>query len=291
MSEDEVRVGHRRMERSPRVVQAPNPAQQDRVLPPDACDCHMHVLGPLSQYTYQEPRSFTPPEALWEDYAPMAKQMGLSRCVVVQPSVFGTDNRCTLDTVSRVEIDAVAVVVVSADVSEPELADMHARGARAIRLQTLVAGATSFDAIELLAKKIKRLGWHIEVYLDTQDLPDYAQRFRQLGVPIVFDHMGQWHEGDRVEEEGFQILLDMVGTGRAWVKLANPRFEPSTERARQLIAANPERIVWGSDWPHILGRGTAPALGERLRQLSGWLPDERCWYRTLVSNPAALYFH
>lgn len=250
----------------------------------------MHVVGPTARYPYRETRNLMPPEATWEDYRHTAATLGLERCVVVQPSFYASDNACTLDAVARSGGKAVGVVVVDADATHGQLAALHARGARAVRSQMIVAGGLSFDGVERLAERIAPLGWHIELYLDTSDLPELAGRLRRLPVPVVFDHMGQWLPGDRIDEPGFRALLELLESGRAWTKLSNPRFEPSPARARKLIEVNPERVVWGSDWPHVSHAGAPPDDGHLLDQLAGWTADAATVHRILVSNPGQLYF-
>lgn len=250
----------------------------------------MHVVGPLARYPFRETRNLMPPEATSEDYRATAARLGLQRCVVVQPSFYAADNQCTLDAVARSEDAAVGVVVVEPAVTPQELAALHAQGARAVRSQMIVAGGLTFDAVEALADRIGPLGWHIELYLDTADLPDLASRLRRLPVPVVFDHMGQWHPEDRVDEAGFRALLDLLESGQVWTKLSNPRFQPSSARARKLIETNPERVVWGSDWPHVSCKGPPPDDGALLDLLAEWTPDAETRHRILVSNPDRLYF-
>jgi predicted TIM-barrel fold metal-dependent hydrolase len=260
-------------------------------IPERACDCHMHIVGPLERYPFQENRSLSPPEALWEDYQQTAATLGLQRCVIVQPSFFGSDNHCTLDSVARAKHgSAVAVVVVDPHVTQHELRELHQRGARAIRAQMLVAGGMSFDALETVADLIAPFGWHLEIYLDTQDLPELAPRLRRLPIQVVFDHMGQWLPGDRDNERGFEILLELLAEGRSWVKLSNPRFAPSTVRAKRLISANPNRVLWGSDWPHVSHPLPHPDDRQLLGSLTDWVPDETTLQLILQRNPQELYF-
>ncbi len=260
-------------------------------VPAGACDAHMHIAGPLATYPYRETRNLAPPEALWEDYLKTAGTLGTERCVVVQPSFYASDNACTLNAVAAAKGKAVAVVVVDPDVSESTLLDLHQRGARAVRSQMIVAGGMPFEALNEVAARIAPLGWHIELYMDTRDLPGIAGHIGKLPVPVVFDHMGQWHPEDRVDEPGFKQLLALLASGRAWSKLSNPRTMPSAERARRLIAANPDNLVWGSDWPHVSwSSATPPDDGKLLDMLGQWCPDEATRARILVSNPDRLYF-
>lgn len=258
--------------------------------PAGACDSHMHVVGPLARYPFAATRSLSPPEATWQDYRVLADRLGLDRCVVVQPSFFGTDNACTLDAVGMSAGRARAVVVVREDVSSEALADMHARGARGVRAQMISKGGMSFDALESVAACVAPLGWHVQLYLDAGDLPGLAARLAELPVPLVFDHMAHVLEASRHDDAGFRILLEMMAEGRAWVKLSNAFFPPSKERARLLARANPDRILWGSDWPHVSYRGAPPDDVALLDALVDWFPDEQLRHKVLVSNPGRLYF-
>lgn len=257
---------------------------------PGTCDCHMHVVGPYAAYPLRETRSFTPPESTLDDYRATALTVGIDRMVVVQPSFFGTDNACTLDSVARMEGRARAVVVVDPGIADDALQAMHDRGARGVRLQMVAAGGLSLDNIERVADRIRLLGWHVQLYLDARRLPDLAGRLRRLPVDVVFDHMAHVEPDSGVDEEGFRILLDLLAGGRAWVKLSNALFPACADRARRLIAANPERALWGSDWPHVAYGGAPPDDGALLDALADWAGDEATRRRVLVDNPTALYF-
>ncbi len=257
---------------------------------PGTCDCHMHIVGPYAQYPLRETRNFTPPESTLDDYLATARTVGIDRMVIVQPSFFGKDNACTLDSAARMEGRARAVVVIDPDIADEDLQAMHDRGARGVRLQMVAAGGLSLDNIERVAARIQPFGWHVQLYLDTRRLPDLAERLRRLPVDVVFDHMAHVEPDSGVDEEGFRILLDLVGGGRAWVKLSNALFPASAERARRLVAANPERMLWGTDWPHVAYGEDPPDDGALLDALADWAGDEATRRRVLVENPTALYF-
>jgi predicted TIM-barrel fold metal-dependent hydrolase len=260
-------------------------------IPKGACDCHMHIVGPLDRYPFKADRSLSPPEALWESYQQTAGALGIERCVIVQPSFFGSDNACTLDSVARSgAAAAVGVVVLDPSVTSEQIRALHQQGARAVRSQMIVAGGMPFSALEAVAHVIAPFGWHLELYVDSQDLPSLSGLLRKLPVPVVFDHMGQWLPGDRTDEEGFLLMLDMVSSGRAWTKLSNPRFQPSTQRARMLIEANADRVVWGSDWPHVSYHPPLPDDRELLSFLGELTDDEALLQKILVTNPQNLYF-
>ena len=261
-----------------------------RIRPPKgACDAHMHIVGPLAKYPFAAVRSLSPPEATWDDYMSLAAKLGIDRCVIVQPSFFGSDNACTLDAVERSGGRARAVVVIEPDTSQHELAEMHARGARGVRAQMVAKGGLGFDALETVAARIAPLGWHL-LYLDTRHLAELAERLLRLPVPLVFDHMANVDESVSVNDPGFRALVDLVAAGQAWVKLSAAFGPPSAQRARLLAQANPDRVLWGTDWPHVSYRGEAPDDGALLDALADWIPDDESRYKALVTNPDRLYF-
>lgn len=272
-------LGFRRDARPPRTA-----------APAGSCDCHMHIVGPFARYPLRETRTFVPPEATLDDYRATARTVGIDRMVIVQPSFFGTDNACTLDAAAAMEGRARAVVVVAPDATEDELRSMHGRGARGVRLQGVASGGLSLDSLEQVAARIRPLGWHVQLYLDSRRLPDLAERLRRLPVDVVFDHMAHVERASGVDEAGFRVLLDLLASGRAWVKLSNALFPASAERARRLIAANPERALWGSDWPHVAYGEDPPEDGALLDALADWAGSEATRRRILVDNPSSLYF-
>ena len=273
-------LGFRRDLRPPRVA-----------LPQGACDAHMHIVGPQARYPFTASRSISPPEATWSDYRRTAQTLGVSRCVIVQPSFYGTDNRCTLDAVAASEGRARAVVVVAPDVASADIARMHAQGARGVRLQLVAKGGVDPAAMESIAALIAPFGWHLQLYLDAEELPALAARLRRLPVPLVFDHMAHVIERNGTDGPGFAVLLELLSEGIAWVKLSNALFAPSAERARLLAQANPDRMLWGTDWPHVAHSDAGvPDDAALVDALADWIADPALRERALVANPDRLYF-
>jgi predicted TIM-barrel fold metal-dependent hydrolase len=257
----------------------------------NACDCHMHIVGPFDRFPVRETRSYRPEPALLDDYQKMAFMLGIDRCVVVQPSCFGMDNDCTLSSVERMNGRARAVVVFDpSSTSTQDIAAMDARGACALRIQLVVAGGLGLESLELAVDLIRPFGWHLELCLDAKLLPELAPRLRELGIDVVFDHMAHIDPQSGVDEPGFRLLLDMLESGEFWVKLSNGFFTPSDDRARWLIDANSSRVVWATDWPHMGFKTGAPDDGRLFDLLSTWAPGEETRRRILVNNPDALYF-
>jgi predicted TIM-barrel fold metal-dependent hydrolase len=251
----------------------------------------------LTRFPLKKERSYTPPTAPLPAYRHLLDSLGLERGVLVQPSVFGTDNRCLLDALEGSPDKLRGVAVVDADISDAELDQLSAAGVVGLRLNVLFRGGVSLDQIEALAQRIAPRGWHLQFLLDARDLPDLAPRLHRLPVDIVIDHMGHMPVSSGVNHPGFRGLLKLVESGRCWVKLSGanrisvngPPYNDTTPFAHALIAANPERMVWGSDWPHVAIEGYMANDGDLLSLLADWAPDEATRRLILRDNPARLY--
>ena len=282
----------------------PNPRKPRLKAPPKACDCHNHVFGPTARFPYSPERLYTPPDAPLEDFLRLLDILGIERAVIVQPSVYGADNSCTQDAIARMAGRARGVAVVDPEIDTETLKRLDAAGFRGLRFNLIhTGGSTSLSALEALAAKAMAVDWHVQIYLRGRMLPDLEPRLLSLPAPIVIDHLGHMEESQGTEQPGFQSLLRLVETGRVWVKLCPYRFDYSgfpyvkaQPFARHLAAAAPERLVWGTDWPHpdIGGpgpdeRGPMPNDGDLLDALAVWFEDQALIHRILVDNPAALY--
>jgi predicted TIM-barrel fold metal-dependent hydrolase len=231
----------------------------------------------------------------------MLDTIGLSRTVVVQPSVYGTENAVTLDAVEEIGLGRARAIVVVDETSAPaELAAMAALGARGVRFNAVSGNGAPLEQLERLAERIAPLGeWHVQLYAPADAMPELEPVLRRLPVPVVVDHMGgaKAAEGG-VGHPGFRSLLRLLEGGRAWVKLcgyrasaAGPPYADVAPMARALLSAAPDRCVWGTDWPHPSLRDPAevPDDGELLDALGEWAPDEAVRRAVLVDNPARLY--
>lgn len=274
----------------------PRPARF--TMPAAACDSHAHVFGPLANYPMVADRLYTPPEASLAAYERLLSTLGFTRGVIVQPSVYGTDNRATLEAVGTAPDRFRAVVVVDGTVSKPDLLAMHKGGARGVRANLLFSGEKAMAGVRRIADKIADLGWHLQVLLDISAFPDAYNYFAALPVPTVFDHMGHFPARLGTEQVGFRDLLRLMEEGRAWAKLsgayrvtgnAMPPYEDVDAIARVLITANPEQVIWGSDWPHPHFPGQMPNDGDLLDQLAIWAPVEAERNAILTDNPGRLY--
>lgn len=276
----------------------PVPQAPGFALPSGACDCHLHIFCGAAGYPWTPGRSYTPPEAPLSAFLHQQSVLGLERAVIVQPSVYGTDNRATLDAVAAGGSGFRAVVVVGTDISLAELETLHAKGARGIRINPLFDPAASMDGLNALGGKLAELGWHIQILVDVSQVDGLEALAGGLPVPVVFDHMGHVPAGQALCDPGFRALLRLLEAGRAWVKLSGA-YRITGEQAapygdvapvaRALAAANPENLVWGSDWPHPQIPVPMPNDGPLLDMLADWIPDNATRNRILADNPARLY--
>ena len=266
-------------------------------MPENACDCHAHVLGPPEIYPYVAQRSYTPPTATLDAYKSLHRVLNIERAVIVQPSVHGTDNQITLDTIAGYGPNARGVAVVDATVDDSELVRLNDCGVRGLRLNVLFGGGIGMHALEPLAEKIAGMGWHIQLLLNARDLVELAPRLRRLPVPVVVDHMGHMNVASGIDHPGFQTLIDLVRDGICWVKLSGnyrisadgPPYKDAIPFARALIEAGPERMVWGTDWPHPALNDFMPNDGDLLDALDDFAPEPDLKLAILVDNPAKLY--
>ena len=283
-------------------------------MPSGACDCHVHIFDP-ARFPYAAKRVYTPPQALLEDLLELQKALRLDRVVVVQPSVYGSDNSCTLDAVRQLGARARGVAVIDRTTSQTEINDMAAAGIRGIRLNLNTTPSGEIDAegskrtLDLAAEQIRDRGWHIQFYTRPHVIAALKSHIEQLPFPVVFDHFGAAQAAKGPNQPGFDALLDLVKSGHAYVKISGsyrisektPDFPDATPMAQALIAANPDRVVWGTDWPHpdsAFGQGRslseiAPPFpvddGLVLNQLPKWAPDPAIRRKILVDNAARLY--
>ncbi|MFO0996482.1 MAG: amidohydrolase family protein [Alphaproteobacteria bacterium] len=265
--------------------------------PPGACDCHFHVFGPLARFPYQPNRSFTPPEALVEHYIQLQSRLGLERCVVVQPSVYGMDNRCSEEAVRALGKNARGVAVLPGDVSEAEVERLDRLGFRGVRFNVLYKGGTPIDALEAMAARLRTFGWHIQLLVDVRTLPELAPRLRALPVPIVIDHMGYTSVSIGLDHPAFAVMDALLKEGRTWVKLSGayavtalgPPYDDVAPLARHLLAVAPERCVWGTDWPHPAVTGPMPDDVALLDLVPSWTTDPALQKKLFCDNAAELY--
>ncbi len=264
--------------------------------PAKSCDCHFYIFGPPTSYPLAATRGYTPPPALVPQYRAMIDTLGIERMVIVHPSVYGTDNRCSLDAMAALGERCRMVAVVDAFVKDAQLKQMDAAGVRGVRFNLISMGGPSRNALEAIARRVAPLGWHVQVYVEGKQLTDLAPILEKLPVPVVVDHMGHIMTAWGPNNPSLRALRKLIDSGRGWVKLCGYRcssagypYADVTPLARALIGAAAERCVWGSDWPHPNVSGPIPDDGALLDLLSEWAPSETLRHKILVENPAALY--
>ena len=280
----------------------PKPRKPDISLPPLSCDTHAHICGPKSNYAYYSQRIYTPPDSLLPDYRHMLNTLGIGRAVLVQPSVYGTDNTAMLDAMKAAGPQFRGVAVVADDVAESELNRLHEAGVRGVRVNIVDVkerkpGTLPIAALRELALKVRPLGWHIEFLMHVDEFPDLDRMLGDFPVDTVYGHLGYMKTDKGIANPGFQALLRMMKAGRAWCKLTGPyriSLQPKPHAdtdvyAHALVAAAPGQVVWGSDWPHVMTKSPMPNDGDLADMLSAWIPDAATRKQVLVDNPARLY--
>ncbi|MBZ0228125.1 MAG: amidohydrolase family protein [Bauldia sp.] len=266
--------------------------------PAGTCDCHIHFYGEPARYPEAPGSLLHPPPATVTDYRAVMARLGIERVVVVQPTTYGRDNRCTMDGVAELGAIARAVVVVDMDTPDAEMERLTRAGARGVRFHMLPGGALPWDLLEPVAARAASFGWHVQLQLDGRLLPDHEAVLKRLPGDLVVDHTGKFLEPVGADDPAFRALLGLVATGRVWVKLSEPYatsklgppdFADVGALARALIAAAPERMLWATNWPH--SHPTRPPADDAmmLDVLGRWCPDASVRKRILVDNPARLY--
>jgi len=276
------------------VLHTPNDAVF--VVPAGACDCHVHAYD--DAYPLAPTATFKPPHAPMADYAKVQANLGFTRVVVVQPTGYGFDNRCTLAAVASMAGRARAVAMVPPTVTQATLQDLHAAGVRGVRMMMLPGGLLGWDALAPLALKIKDWGWHLNVQFNGCDFTQRLPLLQGLNVPLVVDHTGKFlvppASTDDIE---FQALCRLLDTGRVWVKLSAPYetsrtgapcYEDVSLLARYLATNYPERCLWASNWPHP-NQNPVPSSVALLNLLPQWVSRTADIRRILFDNPAHVY--
>ncbi len=265
------------------------------VAPRGAVDCHHHVYD--SRFATIPGAAYRPPDATAQDYRAFRETLGLARSVVVQPSVYGVDNRCTFDAVAQLGDTARAIVLITGDETRDELEAMARAGAVGVRLQAVGQSRGAFDRLEWLATRVVEMDWHLQLHLDADLIVAAAPRLRALKSRLVFDHFGRIPLAEGVKHPAFQVLADLVADGNTWVKLSAgyhfsklgpPRYADVGMLTQAFLRLGPERMLWGTDWPHPT-EASKPDSAVLLDRFSEWAGDEATRTRVLVRNPESVY--
>ena len=279
-----------------------NPRKPGIRLPAGAVDTHAHVFE--DRYPLSPGRGYNPPESTLGDLVHLHSTLGVDRVVFAQPSVYGVDNSAILDGMAALNAEtprrARAVVAVTMEVTDEELAAFDAAGARGVRLNTDNKGGMplKFDEVPELAARLAPFGWHIEFLFPGRDIVDLMPIFRALKVPMSIGHFAYQAAVDGVAAPGFQALLDLVRDGNTWVKISGanrvsatdlPPYDDVKPMAQSLIEAASDRIMWGTDWPHPNRYEVNPNDGDLVDAFGDWVGDEDMRRRIMVDTPATFY--
>jgi 2-pyrone-4,6-dicarboxylate lactonase len=291
------------------AIAGPDPSPEPIIdhLPPGACDCHAHIFGPAHRFPYAEGRGYTPPDATALDYLALLDRLGCDRGVVVQGNAHGYDNSAILDALRQAPHRLRGVAITDQRASPADLRAWDQAGMRGLRFHLFAPDklpgyvrGVGLDVFRHFQPTMQALGWHIQVWLDWRLLPDLEPTLREIAarMPVVLDHVAEFDAELGIDHPSFQTLLRLVGDGVCWAKLSAPYrgslHGPDYANIRllhqALVRANPEHLVWGTDWPHpSIPPERMPNDGRLLNLLLEWVPDPGLRTQILASNPARLY--
>jgi predicted TIM-barrel fold metal-dependent hydrolase len=291
------------MSSSPSVIPAcqgpdPQPRPPRLKAPPGATDTHFHILGPATRYAYVEEREYTPPDAVPAACRKLFDTLGIQRAVLIQPSVYGEDNTCMVESAPQLGVPFRTVVVVPFSTPDKELRRLHDAGARAVRFILAHIGGLPLSDLERFSARVKDMGWHIQFLLRPANLIELESRLAKLPTEFLIDHIGLIRPSEGgVQQPAFQALLRLFRTGHCWVKLTGgyrisseaPPYREVIPLLEALVKERPDRILWGSDWPHVMMKGKMPNTTELFDLLLDWVPDEKIRGRILADNPQELF--
>ena len=279
-----------------------NPAFQS---PPLGCDCHFHVFGPAERYPYGTDLRYAPPLAPLDDFLALARKLGLERFVFVQPSAYGRDNRCMLDAMREVGTSKCrGIVDIDENAPDAELSRLDAAGVRGVRINVspvkpYEAGFTAkmLPRIERFRARFAEIGWQLDFLTPGWLTAELMPTLEKMNIDFTLGHFGLFPAKDGLEPPGFRRLLDLLrhGDGRCWVKLTGvyrmsvaKNFSDVAPMAHALMEAAPDRVIWGSDYPHLSFADKVGSV-ELFNLLGTWAPDEATRRRILVDNPQQLF--
>jgi predicted TIM-barrel fold metal-dependent hydrolase len=275
--------------------------------PPRSCDAHFHIFGPPEVFPFVSTHEYTPPAAPLEHYLKMLGVIGIERAVVVQPSVHGLDNTATLDAIKQSGGRIRGVGRIDDKTSKSELQNLHEGGIRGVRFNLLdrPRGNVKLDVLDRCVEHVVDSRWSVDLHIDMKNLLAQEERIRAMPVPVVIDHIARVKPAEGLTQPGFQLLLDLMRLNHVWVKVSAPDkicettvhnyfglpFIEVIPYAQAVIAAAPDRVIWGTDWPHSnnFAPGHTPNDGDLVDLLAAFAPDERTRSKILVDNPAKLY--
>ena len=277
----------------------PNPHVPQYIVPALACDAHCHVFGPAATFPYAPSRAYTPQDAPRERLAALHAVLRIERAVIVQASCHGTDNRAMLDAIAHSDGRYRGVAIVDESFDDPDYLALHEGGIRGVRFNFVrhLGGMPDIKVFHDVIQRVTPLGWHLIVHLDAVDIVELSSVLRSLPVPFVIDHMGRVKASAGVDQVPFRALLDLLQVENCWVKVCGSErvsatgapFHDAVPFARALVEAAPDRVLWGTDWPHPNVGRFMPNDGDLVDLVPLIAPDEASRHKLLVENPARLY--
>jgi 2-pyrone-4,6-dicarboxylate lactonase len=276
----------------------PDPKVPDIALPPGSCDAHCHVFGPADVFPYAEGRTFTPPDAPKEDLRRLHDRLGLDRAVIVQSACHGTDHAALLDALAAGEGSYRGTALLGPGTPAAEVARLDAAGVCGVRLNFLphLGGAPAPEELWAVVGLVRPFGWHVELHVAGDGIAEYAELVRSIPVPVVVDHMARVDLRAGLSTGPVRALLRLLDTGDVWVKLsgvdrvsADPAFDDGVALARTLARHAPERVLWGTDFPHPNIHGPAPDDGRLVDLIGRIAPEPELRHRLMVTNPATCF--
>lgn len=264
--------------------------------PAGTCDTHMHIYE--RAYPKAPTAKIDAPDAPVSEYLKVRKRLGIERTVVVQPSTYGTDNRCTLAAIKALGSSARGVAVVDQTVTDLELDRLTKLGICGIRFHMLPGGALPWEILEMMAARVATFGWHVQLQLDGREFSEREAQIRRLTGTLVVDHVGKFLEPVPLDHPSFRVLMRLVENGRTWVKLSAPyevsklgppNYDDVGTLAKALVKTAPDRMLWATNWPHPTPGVPKPDDIWMLDMLLDWVADEATRTKVLVNNPARLY--
>ena len=279
----------------------PNPRKPTFKPPTGAVDAHCHVFGPANTFPYAAERKYTPVDAPKEKLFALRDHLGFSKNVIVQASCHGKDNTAMVDALLAANNNARGVAVVSPDITDEELSDMHDAGVRAVRfnfLKRLVDPAPK-PVYTRMAERVAKLGWHVVVYFEEADREELVPFLQSLPVTIVIDHMGRPDIKGGIDSPGFKSFVRLMDDDKFWVKVGCPErltidgspYNDVAPFAKLLVEKAPDRVLWGTDWPHPNMKSHLPDDGELVDRIPIIAPSETAQQKLLIDNPTLLYWN
>jgi predicted TIM-barrel fold metal-dependent hydrolase len=289
------------MTNSPSLPQCAMPHAATRkpawMLPDGSVDAHMHVFGNSSKYPLNPSRLFEPPAVTWADYLAVLRTIGVGRAVLVHSAVYGTNNSVTADAIATAPERFRGVALVNETTTDKELEQLAQAGFCGFRVNLVSGRGIQLKAARQMAERVRPLGWHAQFLIDIESIPNLDEVFADFPVDVVIDHMGRPDPTRGTSSPAFQALVRLLESCKGWSKISAPyrtsRIPPSYVDMRPfaaaLVTAAPNRLVWGTDWPHVMVTDHMPNDGDLCDQLGEWVRDESLRTKILVDNPRELY--